>query len=62
MTRKILLLALLALSAPAFAGTAFLLYEVETGGFTKQCVYDHVGDIYVITIDVLKFCPFTIEV
>lgn len=54
-------LAVLMLSAPAHAGTAFLTGEQETG-MTKQCFYDYLGSTYTITIDSYKLCPLTIQV
>ena len=46
----------------AFAGTAFFVREVQTGGMTKQCVYDYLGSQYVITVSAASLCPLTIEV
>jgi hypothetical protein len=58
--RKLLLVFIL-LSAPSWAGTAFLQTEVVTG-FTKQCIYNYLGNTYILTISSLELCPFTIEV
>jgi hypothetical protein len=57
-----LLLAAMLLSFSANAGTAFFVREVNTGGMTKQCVYDYLGSTYVITIDSIRLCPLSIEV
>ena len=46
----------------AQAGTAFFSHEIETGGMTKQCVYDYLGSTYVITISSVKLCPMSINV
>ena len=46
----------------AMAGTAFFQYEVQTGGFTKQCVYDYLGSTYVISISSVGLCPLSINV
>ena len=54
-------LAVFMLAAPAYAATAFLTGEVETG-MTKQYIYDFAGSTYTITIDSYKLCPLTIEV
>lgn len=45
----------------ANAGTAFFKYEIETG-MTKQCVYDHLGSSYTITLKSYQICPITINV
>ena len=64
MTHRITLalVALFMLAAPAHAGTAFLDYEIDDGGMHKQCVYDYLGERYVITIPSVKLCPLTIQV
>jgi len=59
--KTILLIAMTLAAGTAYAGTAFLQYERETG-MTKQCVYDYLGDEYTITINVVKLCPLTIRV
>lgn len=46
----------------ALAGTAFFVREVQTGGTTKQCVYNYLGNTHVITISNVKLCPLSIEV
>jgi hypothetical protein len=58
--KRIVLAALLATSV-AHAGTAFFLYERITG-LTKQCVYDHLGSEYTITLQAYQLCPITIQV
>lgn len=40
---------------------AFLVGEYQTG-MTKQCVYEHLGSRYTITIEGYKLCPISIEV
>jgi hypothetical protein len=50
------------LAGTAYAGTAFFSHEIETGGMTKQCVYDYLGNTYVITISAVKLCPMSIDV
>ena len=57
-----LLTVLMLLSFTANAGTAFFVREIDTGGMTKQCVYDYLGSTYVITISSVRLCPLTIEV
>ena len=61
MTRTLIALALIAASAAAYAGTAFLVREYETGD-VRHCVYDYFGSEYVRTISAFKFCPYSIEV
>jgi hypothetical protein len=52
-----------ALASQAFAGgTAFLVREVQTGGMTKQCVYDYLGSEYVVTVSVTTLCALSIRV
>jgi len=58
---KYLICALL-VSAPAWAGTAFFQYEIDTGGMTKQCVYDYLGSTYTITVSTVAMCPMSIQV
>jgi hypothetical protein len=48
--------------AKVFAGTAFFAYEDNTGGMTKQCVYDYLGSTYTITISSVASCPLSIPV
>lgn len=54
--------AVLLVSSVAFAGTAFFSYETNDDGMYKQCVYDYLGEPYVITIKSIKLCPLTIPV
>ena len=60
--KKIFVVLLLVMSASANAATAVLVREVQTGGLTKQCVYDRFGNTYIITIGQFKVCPRTIQV
>ena len=64
MTHRIILalVALFMLAAPANAGTAFLSHETNDDGMFKQCVYDYLGEEFVITISSVKLCPLTIRV
>ena len=55
-------IAALLLAFTANAGTAFFVREVDTGGMTKQCVYDYLGSTYVITISSVRLCPMSIVV
>lgn len=41
---------------------AFLVDEREGNGRVKQCVYDYLGDEYVITIPSYEICQPVIEV
>ena len=59
---KKLLLALVLVTATAHAGTAFFVREINTGGMTKQCVYDYLGNTYVITVPAVSMCPMNIQV
>lgn len=52
----------LTLAGAANAGTAFFKYEVPSSGLIKQCVYDYLGNPYVINIQSYKICPITITV
>ena len=62
-TIRLLIFAALSLMAvPSFAGTAFFMYEIDKGNMHKQCVYDYLGEEFVITISSVKLCPLTIEV
>ena len=58
---KHLALALLALSIPAHAGTAFYTGE-RVSGMHKICYYDYLGDAVAITIRSVDLCPLTIQV
>ncbi len=62
MKRTALILALLLASQAALAGTAFFVREIQTGGMTKQCVYDYLGSTVVITVSAVAMCPLTIQV
>jgi hypothetical protein len=59
--KKLMAICLLA-SGTAYAGTAFFKYEINDSGMTKQCVYDHIGNTYTITIKSYQLCPLTIQV
>lgn len=48
--------------APQVSQTAYLQAEVETGGLTRQCVYEAAGSIYTFTVSVAALCPVTILV
>ena len=61
MKKLIVMFAAAALSASAYAGTAFLTGE-KTTGMTKQCFYDYLGSEYTITIKAHKLCPLSIKV
>lgn len=52
----------LALCSRAHAGTAFFQYEIQTGGITKQCVYDYLGSTYTLTVSNVSICPLNIQV
>jgi len=52
----------LTLTGAANAGTAFFKYEVNTGGMTKQCVYDYLGSTYTRTVSSIAICPLSIQV
>lgn len=60
--KHIIGLAILLGASAAFAGSAFFQYEVNTGGMTKQCVYDYLGSTYTITVSSVSMCPLTIPV
>ena len=55
------LLAILLLSMPAYAGTAFYTGE-RVSGMNKICYYDHLGSQVAITIKATQICPMTINV
>jgi hypothetical protein len=46
----------------AMAGTAFFVREIQTGGMTKQCVYNYLGNEYVQTVSVATMCPLSMQV
>jgi len=54
-------IALLLLTSPAYAGTAFLTGEI-TQGMTKICIYEYLGSVYSVTKKSYELCPLTIEV
>lgn len=41
--------------------TAFFKREVDTGGMTKQCVYDYLGSAYTLTIQKFELCPLNAQ-
>ena len=57
-----LALALMLTASTATAGTAFFVREVQTGGMTKQCVYNYLGNTVVITVPTVSLCPLSIQV
>jgi len=60
--KKLMALTLLFVSVSAFAGTAYFVREIKTGGMTKQCVYEYLGDTYTRTISSASLCPLSIQV
>ena len=60
--KKILTLSLLLIAGSAAAATAYFSHEINTGGLTKQCVYNYAGSYYTITIKSYKICPMSIQV
>ena len=50
----------------ASACTGFLVNEVRVkskrGGYSKLCYYDHLGDMFVITVPDHSFCKVSIKV
>lgn len=46
----------------ALLATAFFVREIQTGGMTKQCEYQYLGNTYIRTVPVVSICPLTIEV
>ena len=62
MKHTILAIALLLAAQSATAGTAFFVREIQTGGMTKQCVYDYLGNTIVITVPMVSMCPLSIQV
>jgi ammonia channel protein AmtB len=61
MKKSVMLIAMALASMSAYAGTAYLKYERNTG-MTKQCYYDYLGSEYVRTVSVTALCPLTIQV
>jgi hypothetical protein len=59
---SIIIIVLTLLSATANAGTGFLVKEIKTNGFTKHCVYDYLGNTYIVTIQSTRICKLTIEI
>jgi hypothetical protein len=55
-------IALLLITATAYAGTAHFTHETQGMGMTKQCHYKYLGEVYSITISKVKLCPLTIRV
>jgi hypothetical protein len=53
--------AILLVSFPAFAATAFFDREYTTGQ-TKTCIYKFLGSEYAITIKAYQMCPYSIKV
>lgn len=62
MTKLAIFLAAALLTTTANAGTAFFVREIQTGGMTKQCVYDYLGNTIVITVPAVSMCPLNIQV
>ena len=55
-------IAMISLTAPAYAvGTAFLSHSYVTGQ-TKICVYKFLGNEYHITVKAYEMCPRSIPV
>ena len=50
-----------AFAAPAHATTGFLQDDYVEGNM-RYCVYDVLGDDYIITVPSWKMCPLTIKV
>ncbi len=61
MKKVLVMIAALCYSVAAIAGTAFFVYETESG-MHKTCYYDHYGDSVAITIKSYQLCPLTIAV
>jgi len=57
---KNLALALVLLSAPAFACTAFYKDEYISG-MNKICIYDHLGSDFATTVKAYQLCPITVR-
>ena len=47
-------------STLSYSAVAFLTGSY-TSGYNKMCIYDHMGEQYVMTISTFKFCPFTVQ-
>jgi hypothetical protein len=50
-----------AITAPAWAATAFFVREYTTGQ-TKTCIYQFLGSEYARTIKAYQMCPYSIKV
>lgn len=46
-------------SAQSSQVTGYLKKEVESGGMTKQCIYDALGSTYVKTVQNYQLCPYS---
>jgi len=44
-------------SAQSSQVTGYLKKEVDSGGMTKQCIYDALGSTYVKTVQSYQLCP-----
>lgn len=57
---------LAAFARVAVCCTGFFEREVtvksKRGGYVKLCYYDHLGDLYVITVADYRLCPVTVNV
>ena len=54
-------IATIAITAPAWAASAFLVREYTTGQ-TKTCIYQFLGSEYARTIRSYQMCPYSIKV
>lgn len=59
---RILMVGILMLVTSVADADAFLDHEVNTGGMTKQCIYDYLGSTYIVTINAVGLCPMSIPV
>ncbi len=62
MKKLFLTLFLIFIVPGVFAGTGLFQEEQNTGGLTKQCIYDYAGNTYVRTVQAYEVCPATIEI
>ena len=60
--KKLMIVGLIGWSVVAHAATAYFVREVDTGGSTKQCIYDYLGSQYIRTMPITSLCPLTIQV
>ena len=60
--KKLIIVGMIGWSVMAQAATAYFVREVDTGGNTKQCIYDYLGSQYVRTMSITQLCPLTIQV